>query len=264
MATTYKVLGQSTTASATRTIVAKQLSSRVASITTNATHNMAIGQNVTIANVAHTASVTNKVLTSSVATLTFTDNHSYSVGTAITVTGVDTTFNGTYNITAIGSNTVSYAKSAANVSSQASPGTVTGLDSAFNGIYTVTGTPSATVFTFVSGSSITHASLSASGTATHIPWHTNYTCPASTSAITSTMVITNRGSKSAAYHIALSSTASPNAIDPKEYLVYNDLVAANDMVAMTLGITIDASVKYLHFVGSHASLSFNVFGAETT
>lgn len=264
MATTYKVLGQSTTANATRTIVAKQLSSRTASLTTSADHNMAIGQSVVISNVAHTASVTNKELTSSVATLTFTANHSYSIGTAITVTGVDTTFNGTYNITAIGANTVSYSKSAANVSSQASPGEVTGLDAGFNGTYTVTGTPTARVFTFLSGSSTTYASISASGTALHTPWITTYTCPASTSAITSTMMVTNRGSKSAAYHIALSQSSAAFSIAPQDYLVYNDLIAANDMIAMTLGVTIDASVKYLHFVGSHASLSFNVFGAETT
>ena len=63
--------------------------------------------------------VTNKVLTSSVATLTTSVNHNLSVGGTIEIIGVDTTFNGTYTITAVTSNTFSYAKTASNVASAA-------------------------------------------------------------------------------------------------------------------------------------------------
>lgn len=66
-----------------------------------------------------TASVTNKVLTSNVATLTTSAAHSFIEGDKIIVTGVDATFNGTYDVTATTSTTVSYAKTASNVTSTA-------------------------------------------------------------------------------------------------------------------------------------------------
>ena len=62
-------------------------------------------------------SVSNKALTSNVATLTTSLPHDFSVGNNITITNVDATFNGTYAVTAVTSNTVSYAKTATNVTS---------------------------------------------------------------------------------------------------------------------------------------------------
>ena len=62
-------------------------------------------------------SVSNKALTSNVATLTTSLAHDFSVGNNITVTDVDATFNGTYTVTAKTSNTISYAKTASNVTS---------------------------------------------------------------------------------------------------------------------------------------------------
>ena len=73
-----------------------------------------------------TATVTNKELTSNVATLTTADPHGMAVGMEIEVTGVDATFNGTYEITVVGSTTtLSYAKTAADVTSTAATGTIT-------------------------------------------------------------------------------------------------------------------------------------------
>jgi hypothetical protein len=66
-----------------------------------------------------TYSINNKALTSNVATLTTTVNHTYAVGTQVTISGVDATFNGEYTITAVTSNTFSYAKTATNVTSTA-------------------------------------------------------------------------------------------------------------------------------------------------
>ncbi len=57
-----------------------------------------------------TYAITTKALTTNVATLTTSVNHKYVVGTVVTVTGVDATFNGEYVITAVTSNTFSYAK----------------------------------------------------------------------------------------------------------------------------------------------------------
>jgi len=72
-----------------------------------------------------TATVTNKALTSNVATLTTSAAHGLAVGMEIDVTGVDATFNGTYEITAVTSTTLSYAKTAGDVTSTAATGTVT-------------------------------------------------------------------------------------------------------------------------------------------
>ncbi len=64
--------------------------------------------------------VNNKSLTSEVATLTTSTNHGFLQGQSVVVTGVDATFNGTYTITSVTSNTFTYAKpGAANVTSAA-------------------------------------------------------------------------------------------------------------------------------------------------
>lgn len=65
------------------------------------------------------AVVNNKALTSNVATITTSAAHGIFVGETIKVTGVDATFNGTFTVTAVTSTTISYAKTASNVSSAA-------------------------------------------------------------------------------------------------------------------------------------------------
>lgn len=66
--------------------------------------------------------ITNKALASNVATLTTASAHGYLVGDSVVVSGVDTTFDGVYTLTAVTSNTFSYAKTAANVTSTAATG----------------------------------------------------------------------------------------------------------------------------------------------
>lgn len=63
--------------------------------------------------------VVNKALTSNVATLTLETNHGFIVGESVIVAGVDSDLNGTYTISAKTSDTISYAKTAANVVSVA-------------------------------------------------------------------------------------------------------------------------------------------------
>ena len=71
-----------------------------------------------------TGAITNKALTSNVATLTSVA-HTFTVGMEVVVTGVDATFNGTYRITAVTTDTFSYAKTATNVTSTAATGSAT-------------------------------------------------------------------------------------------------------------------------------------------
>jgi hypothetical protein len=68
--------------------------------------------------------VTNKALTSNVATLTI-GSHLLTAGSTINISNIDSTFNGTYVLTAVTGTTISYARTAANVTSVASGGSVT-------------------------------------------------------------------------------------------------------------------------------------------
>ena len=74
-----------------------------------------------------TFTITTKALTSNVATLTTSVNHNLTVGQTVSITGVDNTFNGTYIVTAVTSNTFSYALVAATVGSTSASGSVTAL-----------------------------------------------------------------------------------------------------------------------------------------
>ena len=97
--------------------------------------------------------INNKALTTNVATLTTSVTHSLTVGQTVSVTSVDATFNGTFVVTAVTTNTFSYALVATNVSSASSTGAVTALNvkdivCATNEIptlYTLTGIGSLTV-----------------------------------------------------------------------------------------------------------------------
>jgi hypothetical protein len=68
--------------------------------------------------------ITNKALTSNVATLTI-GAHKLTVGSTVNISNVDATFDGTYVLTAVAATTISYAKTATNVTSAASTGAVT-------------------------------------------------------------------------------------------------------------------------------------------
>lgn len=71
------------------------------------------------------ASVSNKALTSNVATLTTSTAHGLFTGDSVTVSGVDATFNGNYTVASVPSSTTfTYAKTSANVASNAASGAV--------------------------------------------------------------------------------------------------------------------------------------------
>jgi hypothetical protein len=77
------------------------------------------------------ATVTTKALTSNVATLTTSAAHGMAVGMTVDVSISDATFDGSYTITAVTSTTLSYAKTASNVTSTAATGTVSSNDTHF-------------------------------------------------------------------------------------------------------------------------------------
>jgi hypothetical protein len=88
---------------------------------------------------------------------------------------------------------------------------------------------------------------------------TLYTVPASTSAVVSTITVSNRGTASASYRIAVRPGGATLA--NQHYLAYDVAIAANDTTALTLGITL-ATTDVITVYASTANFSFNVFGSE--
>jgi hypothetical protein len=86
-----------------------------------------------------------------------------------------------------------------------------------------------------------------------------YTVPSSTEAVVSTIVVANRGTAVGTYRISV----RPNGatIANQHYIAYDVPLGANDSVALTLGITVDAA-DVITVYASSANFSFNVFGSE--
>lgn len=86
-----------------------------------------------------------------------------------------------------------------------------------------------------------------------------YTVPASTSAVVSTIVICNTNASVQTYR--LSAAIAGAALANAQYLIFDQVVAANQTITLTLGITLAATDK-LRCYASATLVIFNVFGAE--
>lgn len=86
-----------------------------------------------------------------------------------------------------------------------------------------------------------------------------YTVPASTETIVSSLVVCNRASTSATYRLSVSSDGA--VLADSQYLVYDANINGNETVALTLGITINATDK-IRVYSSTTNLTFNAFGSE--
>lgn len=89
---------------------------------------------------------------------------------------------------------------------------------------------------------------------------TLYTVPASTQAVCSTLSICN-SDLATAYRVSVRPAGA--AQDVKHYLVYDAVIAANDTILLTLGITLATTDVVTVYAGTSA-LSFSLFGAEIT
>jgi hypothetical protein len=87
-----------------------------------------------------------------------------------------------------------------------------------------------------------------------------YTVPVATSAVVSSIAITNQAATSATFRIAVRPSADATTA-AKHYLVYGTTVGANDTVVLTIGVTMAASDKILA-TASTATLSFSAYGSE--
>lgn len=88
-----------------------------------------------------------------------------------------------------------------------------------------------------------------------------YTVPSATETVVSTITVCNRGTASATYRIntRIDGTATGNS----NYLAYDATVSGNDTVALTLGISLNASDQ-ISVMASNTNLTFQAFGAEIT
>lgn len=88
-----------------------------------------------------------------------------------------------------------------------------------------------------------------------------YTVPAATSAVVSSIVISNRSATATTFRV---SVAVAGAIaDNKQYLAYDAPINGNDVVPLTLGISL-AAADVVRVYAAAATLTFNLFGVEVT
>ena len=87
---------------------------------------------------------------------------------------------------------------------------------------------------------------------------TLYTVPAATQAVCSTLAICNRDIATT-YRVSVRPAGA--AQDVKHYLVYDAVIAANDTIMLTIGITLAATDVVGVYAGTSA-VTFALFGAE--
>jgi hypothetical protein len=86
-----------------------------------------------------------------------------------------------------------------------------------------------------------------------------YTVPSLKYAVVSTITVCNRGTGAATYRVSVRPNGDSQA--NQHYIAYDATVPANDTIALTLGLTADASDVFTVYA-STANLSFNIFGSE--
>ena len=97
------------------------------------------------------------------------------------------------------------------------------------------------------------------GTASVGSYATLYNTASATEAVISSLVVTNQASSDVTVRIGLDTTAgTPGA---SEWLVYDAVVAGNDTVALTLGITLPPS-RFIRVGSSASTCNFTAFLSE--
>ena len=86
--------------------------------------------------------------------------------------------------------------------------------------------------------------------------------PAATSAVVSSIVVTNQASTAATYRIAVvKSGGSTSPAAALSWIVYGASIAANDSTILTIGLTL-ATGDQIRVYASSATLSFSAFGSQ--
>ena len=88
-----------------------------------------------------------------------------------------------------------------------------------------------------------------------------YTVPALTQATVSTITVCNQSATATSFRISVAPAGAADATS--QYLYYDVAIAGNDTFACTFGITL-ATTDKIRVYNTLATLSFSVFGVETT
>ena len=88
---------------------------------------------------------------------------------------------------------------------------------------------------------------------------TLYAVGAGKSAVVSTITVTNQAATAATFRIAVRPAGA--SLAAQHYVAYDAPLAANDMTAITIGITL-AETDVVTVYASSATVSFNAFGSE--
>lgn len=85
---------------------------------------------------------------------------------------------------------------------------------------------------------------------------------AGTATIISSIVICNTSSSSATYTIAVNTASATYATG--RYVVFEATIAGNDTVALTLGVVLDPTNRFLNVSSSASTVNFSAYGAENS
>jgi hypothetical protein len=85
------------------------------------------------------------------------------------------------------------------------------------------------------------------------------TVPSATQCVVSTIVVCNRAATAATFRVAVRPAGA--TLSNEHYIAYDSTIAANDIVALTMGITL-AATDVVTVYASTANLSFSAFGSE--
>jgi hypothetical protein len=86
-----------------------------------------------------------------------------------------------------------------------------------------------------------------------------YTVPSATETVISSIVVAERGGENATFRISVRPNGATEAAT--HYIAYNTPITANDVIGLSLGITVDAT-DVVTVYASSASLTFSLFGSE--
>jgi hypothetical protein len=88
-----------------------------------------------------------------------------------------------------------------------------------------------------------------------------YAVPGVTQAIVSTVTVANRSATPTSFRLSVAIAAAADA--NQQYIAYDVPIGANEAIALTLGIALQAS-DVIRCYATLATLSFNAFGVEKT
>jgi len=89
-----------------------------------------------------------------------------------------------------------------------------------------------------------------------------YTVPASTQAVVSSIVVTNRNNNAnITYRLAVQPAGA--ALANQHYIAYDSTVTALDTVALSLGLSL-GNTDVVSVYSANSNVSFSVFGVEIT